>query len=260
MKTLLGIYRLMKIGVYIVGCLFMIAFVIPKSSPENRGRIIRRWARKLPEMIGIRIEHTGSLDCPEAFDSGITPNAIGRLLVSNHVTFLDPFVIDAVLPAGFVAKAEIGRWPVVGKIASAVGTIYIERSNKRALIGIAETMEKALREGRNVLVFPEGTTSDGLGLLKLHSNLFEASAKTEAPTIPLLVRYKKDGKPTTIASWTGHESLMTRLWAILCTKGLSVTVEILPTITGTNRHELCRLTSAAMSERLGIVDPLAETE
>ncbi len=237
----------------------MIAFVLPRASAQKRGRLIREWAGKLPRMIGIEINHEGSLDCPEAFDSGITPNQMGRLLVSNHVTFLDPFVIDAVLPAGFVAKAEIGRWPVLGRIASAVGTIYIERKNKRSLIGIAESMIKALNEGRNVLVFPEGTTSSGTGILKLHSNLFEASAKTGAMTIPLLIHYKKDGKPTTVTAWTGNESLMSRLWAILCSTGLSVTVEILPALTGDNRHELCKETSAAMSRALGVADPLAET-
>ncbi len=259
MKSLLGLYRLLKIGIYVVGCLFMIAFVLPHADAQKRGRLIRKWAGKLPRMIGIEIDHEGTLDCPEAFDTGITPNAMGRLLVSNHVTFLDPFVIDAVLPAGFVAKAEIGRWPVLGRIASAVGTIYIERSNKRSLIGIAESMIKALQAGRNVLVFPEGTTSSGQGLLKLHSNLFEASAKTGAVTVPLLIHYKKDGKPTTVTAWTGNESLMSRLWAILCSTGLTATVEILPTITGENRHELCRETSAAMSKALGIADPLAET-
>ena len=260
MNFLLGIYRLMKVGLYIIGCLWTVAFVLPGASPERRGRIIRVWAGRLPRMIGIRIEYEGTLDCPEAFDSGITHHSLGRLLVSNHVTFLDPFVIDAVLPAGFVAKAEIGQWPVLGRIASAVGTIYIDRSNKRALIGISETMETALRQGRNVLVFPEGTTSNGMGLLKMHSNLFEAATVTGAVTVPLLIQYKKDGVPTSIPAWTGHEPLFTRLWAILCSRGLSVTVHILPTLTATNRHVLCAETSAALSAKLGITDPLAQTK
>lgn len=260
MNFLLGIYRLIKIGFYIIGCLWTVAFVLPGADSIKRGRIIRVWAGRLPRMIGIRIEHEGTLNCPEAFDSGITPDSLGRLLVSNHVTFLDPFVIDAVLPAGFVAKAEIGHWPVLGRIASAVGTIYIDRSNKRALIGIAESMEAALRQGRNVLVFPEGTTSNGQGLLKLHSNLFEAAAVTGALTVPLLIQYKKDGVPSSIPAWTGHEPLFTRLWTILCTQGLSVTVHILPTLTATNRHVLCAETSAALSAKLGIADPLAQTK
>lgn len=260
MRSLLGIYRLAKIGLYIIGCLFMVAFVLPHSDPKKRGRLIRVWARKLPEMIGIVISHEGKLQCPDAFDSGITTGEIGRLLVSNHVTFLDPFVIDAVLPAGFVAKAEIGRWPVLGRIASAVGTIYIDRGNKRALLGIADSMEKALQQGRNVLVFPEGTTSSGTGLLKLHSNLFEASARTGAPTIPIVLQYKKEGVPTTIPAWTGHESLMKRLWAILCSTGLSVTVNILSPLVGDNRHELCQQTSVAMARKLGIEESVSETQ
>jgi len=258
MKTLLGIYRLLKMVFYIVECLFIVAFILPGCDDARRGRIIRVWARKLPERIGIRVDHVGELDCPEAFDTGITPKSLGRLLVSNHVTFLDPFVIDAVLPASFVAKMEIGGWPVIGRIANAVGTIYIERERKRSLLGIAEAMQKALLQGRNVLMFPEGTTSSGLSLIKMHSNLFEPAIRTGAETIPLLIQYKQNGVPTTIPAWVGDETLFSRLWTILCSTGLSVTVHVLPSLKAEDRHELCKMTSAVLSKQLGAPDPLAD--
>lgn len=258
MRSLIGCCRLVKLGWFVVCCLAIVFCVLSHVGPEKKGRIIRTWSGKLPRWLGIPVYLKGDVGCPEALDTGVTPGAMGRLFVSNHMTFIDPVVIDSVLPSGFVAKAEIAKWPLLGTITSAVGTIYIERGNKRALLGISDNMQDALKEGRSVLMFPEGTTSSGEGILPLHANLFEAAAKTGAPVIPLVIRYQIDGKDTTLASWVNNESLMTCLWRIVCAKNLSVTVNVLKPLTGTNRHALCEETSRAMSEFLGIEDPLAK--
>ena len=170
---------------------------------------------------------------------------------------LDVFVLNGLAPSSFVAKAEIARWPVFGMIASAVGTIFIERGNKRALLSIAERMERALGEGRSLLLFPEGTTSDGTGLLPLHANLMQAAAATGAPVIPIVLRYKSGDKITTRAAYVGDTGLFTCLWRILRTPDFKVEVKILEPVCGDNRHAICREVSAAMCRAIGVVDPLA---
>lgn len=258
MTTLRAIWRLIKLAAFVICCLYHVAFTLPKLTPEARGRMIREWSAKFGRWMEIKISHEGDVEDKEAFDTGITKGKLGRLFVSNHMTFLDPLMIDAVLPSGFVAKVEIASWPLLGRICSAVGTIYIERGNKRALLGIADNMGAALNEGRSVLMFPEGTTSDGTGLLKLHSNLFEAAARTGATVIPLVLRYRVNGVDTTRASWVGHEPLFNCLWRIVTTDNLELVVKILKPIQGDERHELCRKASAQMCQAIGCKDLLAE--
>lgn len=258
MRSLIGLWRLLKVMYVVLACIFVVKCVLPRVSVQRRGQLICLWCQRIVRYINCKVTLEGETLPEQVSDCGITENSIGRLFVSNHTTFIDPIVVDSVLPSGFVAKSDIANWPFFGPIVSGVGTIYIDRGNKRALLNISANMEKALHEGRSVLMFPEGTTSSGEGILKLHSNLFEAAVKTGAPTIPLLVRYKEEGKPTTLQAWTGHEPLLNCMWRILCAKNLTVSVTVLPTVKGENRRELCANASAAMAVAMGCKDPLVE--
>lgn len=252
--------RFLSVFVYTVCCLFLIAFVFPRSTDEKKGRIIRRWAGKLPRWLGIRVEVEGRIAEEAVHDCGITPGAMGRLVVSNHVSFLDIFSLDSVVPSAFVAKAEIAKWPVFGGIAKAVNTIFIERGNRKALLGIGSNMQKALEEGKTLLMFPEGTTSDGTGLLKLHANLFDAAAKTGAEVIPVVLRYKSRGEITTAPAYVGKVGLFERLWKVVNTPDLTILIKIgepIRPMAGEDRHSLCRRASAVMSAAIGVADPLA---
>ena len=251
--------RFLSVFVYTVCCLFLIAFVFPRSTDEKKGRIIRRWAGKLPRWLGIRVEVEGRIAEEAVHDCGITPGAMGRLVVSNHVSFLDIFSLDSVVPSAFVAKAEIAKWPVFGGIAKAVNTIFIERGNRKALLGIGSNMQKALEEGKTLLMFPEGTTSDGTGLLKLHANLFDAAAKTGAEVIPVVLRYKSRGEITTAPAYVGKVGLFECLWKVVNTD-LTILIKIgepIRPMAGEDRHSLCRRASAVMSAAIGVADPLA---
>lgn len=252
--------RFLSVFVYTVCCLFLIAFVFPRSTDEKKGRIIRRWAGKLPRWLGIRVEVEGRIAEEAVHDCGITPGAMGRLVVSNHVSFLDIFSLDSVVPSAFVAKAEIAKWPVFGGIAKAVNTIFIERGNRKALLGIGSNMQKALEEGKTLLMFPEGTTSDGTGLLKLHANLFDAAAKTGAEVIPVVLRYKSRGEITTAPAYVGKVGLFECLWKVVNTQDLTILIKIgepIRPMAGEDRHSLCRRASAVMSAAIGVADPLA---
>ena len=260
MHKLVAAVRFSSIFVYVICCLIIITFVLPFSKQQTRGRVIRRWARRLVDWLGVKLVIEGKLEDERAQDCGLTPDVGGRLLCANHVSVLDIFVLNAIAPSSFVAKAEIARWPVFGRIASAVDTVFIERGNKRALLGVGSEMQRALKEGRNLLLFPEGTTSDGTGLLRLHGNLMEAAVKMHAPVVPIVLRYRSGSEVTTNAAYTGSIGLFECVWRILNTKDFWVQATILEPMYGENRHELCRRVSATMCAHMGVPDPMAAVD
>lgn len=256
MHQMIGAARFVAVFFYTLCCLFIIACVFPFQKPQARARVVKSWSARLLRWLGVKVIVHGALDDAQLADCGITPDRVGRLIVSNHVSFLDIFTLNSVVPSYFVAKAEIARWPVFGLIARQVGTIFIERGNKRALIGIGENMQQALQQGCSLLVFPEGTTSDGRQLLKLHANLMESAVRTQADVLPMVLQYKVAGEPSTLPAYTGRTGLFECLWRVASTPEVSVDVHVLQARKGVDRHSLCRGVSADMAAALSVPDPM----
>ena len=125
---------------------------------------------------------------------------------------------------------------------------------------IANYINVPVEEGKTLLMFPEGTTSDGTGLLKLHANLFDAAAKTGAEVIPVVLRYKSRGEITTAPAYVGKVGLFECLWKVVNTPDLTILIKIgepIRPMAGEDRHSLCRRASAVMSAAIGVADPLA---
>ena len=260
MHKLIACLRFLSVFAYSVGALFVSLFILPGAEDTKRGRIVKSWNQRILRWLGVRVEPVGV----EAFDDlvrgcGVTKGRMGRLVVSNHISFLDIFSLNSQLPSSFVAKAEIAKWPVFGTITKAVGSIFIDRSNRRALVGIADRVGDELKLGRSILAFPEGTTSDGSGLLRLHPNLFEAAVRTGAEVIPVVLRYESHGELCREAAYTGKVGLFECLWHIVNIPDLTVRVTVLDPIKPEgDRRAVCAEVSAAMSRALGTPDPLAE--
>ncbi len=230
--------------------------LFPRFGEEAYRRQVQLWARAILRLIGIRVKVSG-VPLQRSENGGK-----GFLLLSNHLTFLDIFAIDAAQCSRFVAKAEIGKWPCFGAIARCVKTIFIERGRKRAILDIARKMEEALLAGENVIFFPEGTVGPGGCLLPLHANLIEAAVRTGAPLQPLVLRYTSRGERTDRVSYYGDISLFQCLWNIVTTPDAAVEVIGLEPIAaeGRNRHELCSEVSEKMAAALGVPDPGKETK
>ena len=259
MHVLIGAVRFAAVFVYILCCFVIIFGVFPFASPEGKGRVIRRWSARLLRWLGVKVKVVGSYaGDARVRDCGRTPGQGGRLIVSNHVSFLDIFALNSVMPSAFVAKAEIARWPVFGMIASSVDTVFIERGTRRSLLATAEAISAALAQGRNLLMFPEGTTSDGLALKKLHGNLMEGAVRRQAEVIPIVLRYKTHGQVTTTPAYVGDVGLFECLWKVVTMDELVLEIHLLSPRRGDNRHELCRLVSHDMCAVIGCEDPLAE--
>ena len=111
------------------------------------------------------------------------------LTVANHVSWLDIFVINAVAPMRFVAKADIRDWPLAGALCAGTGTIFIERNKRTALREAITIVKQALAAGDRVAVFPEGTTSDMQSIRAFHSNFFQVAIDEKLTVLPLAMRF-----------------------------------------------------------------------
>ena len=107
----------------------------------TRNRINHVWSRWVLRLCGARLRYRGPPLGDELAATGITPGSDGRLLLSNHVSWIDIFAINAAMPCRFVAKAEIVRWPVLGGMVAHSGTLFIERGRRRAVATMNEAVQ-----------------------------------------------------------------------------------------------------------------------
>ena len=169
---------------HIVGGLATTVFVFPWVGRGTRQRLIRRWCRQFLRMLEVEAR------VHWRHDGGMPGNV---LIVANHISWLDIFVLLSFQPARFIAKADLRRLPVVGRLIANVGTLFIERERRRDTHTVNRHTVEALARGDVVAVFPEGTTSDGTGLLKFHSSLLQSAVDANGHVQPIAIRYRTPG-------------------------------------------------------------------
>jgi len=185
--------RLLRVGAFLgvslsLACaLSGTAWALPQSRREGyRAKFVRAWSIAVCRILRIRVDVVGD-----------PPPAGRRLVACNHLGYADIPVLGSVLPAAFVSKAEVARWPVIGFLASAAGTVFVDREDRAAAGGFVEEMRRRIVNGGNLLVFAEGTSSRGESVLPFKSAPFAAVAG-EPGTCVLPVRLdlvEIDGMP-----------------------------------------------------------------
>ncbi len=144
------------------------------------------------------------------------------LVVANHLSYLDVIIISAAMPCFFVAKMEIDGWPYFGKAARTGGTIFVDRSSLESAMSVAEQISERLKLRVPVLLFPEGTSTDGAEILRFHSRLIDPATTAGAPITTAALRYLiEDGTEERELCWYGDESFATHLWKVLGVTGFS---------------------------------------
>jgi 1-acyl-sn-glycerol-3-phosphate acyltransferase len=235
--------------------LAIVLLVFPLCGLPARNRINRAWSRVLVAVCGARIVVDGEPIPERIAATGVEPWSPGRLVVSNHISWIDVFALNAALPCRFVAKAEIGRWPLLGPLVTRSGTLYIERGRRHAVASTNHSVRDHLKAGESVAIFPEGTTTDGRTLLPFHSNLLAPALEVGAPVWPIGIRYTDGGEPTDAAAFIGEMDLVTSLVKVLTARDLAIRITVLPAIPVEhhgNRHAVARAARAAIADALGI--------
>ena len=143
-----------------------------------RRQVFQRWARGVLRLLGVRTIVEGNGPIPPF------------VLVSNHLGYLDIVIYAALLPTRFVAKQEVRTWPVVGFLAWAMDTIFIDRTVRRDTVRVLDRVAQAIREGDGVTIFAEATSTAGQAVLPFRPALLEWAATTGAPVHYASVSYR----------------------------------------------------------------------
>ena len=172
--VLLVLHILIGIGIAFV------AFPLSRTQ-ARRNRINHWWSQWVLRLCGVRLRFSGQSLGDELSDTGIQAGRIGRMLLSNHISWIDIFAINAVMPCRFVAKADIVRWPIIGGMLAHSGTLFIERGRRSAVATMNVAVQGHLRAGESIGVFPEGTTTRGDRLLTVSFEPAGAGARDPLP-------------------------------------------------------------------------------
>jgi 1-acyl-sn-glycerol-3-phosphate acyltransferase len=246
-------WRLLRVTVHLFAGLLTCATVFPWTSDETHEKLVRRWSRKLLQIAKVAPSFK---DLSGASDNG-QHEWEHALIVANHVSWLDIFVMNAVHPCHFVAKSDIRGWPLIGWLCEKAGTIFLARGKQREVRRIYEGVVHQLQAGKRVAFFPEGTTSPQGTLLPFHANLFEAAVQAQVPIQPFAVRYLDDkGKLHPAADFIGDMTFVDSMKVILKAGGVRAELVRLPQIAteGAHRREIAQAARAAVALGLGMVE------
>lgn len=203
----------------------------------GRARLQRRCCRMVLGCFGVRVTTTG----------GPVRNLRGILVVSPHVSWLDVFVIGAVSPGTFVARADLISWPGIGALARMMRIIPIDRYSLRRLPAVVDMVAARLRAGRTVVAFPEGTTWCGRTHGRFYPALFQAAVDASRPVQPLQLTYHhQDGSPSTLPAFVGDDTLLASMRRLITARRTVAQVHVAALqLPGTDRRELAARCQAA---------------
>ena len=215
MNRLAACWKLVRALLHILVGFVTILLVFPRLSHERRELRIQVWSTKMLACLAITLVVKG-----QRVITG------PMLLMANHISWLDITALHAARFCRFVSKADIKQWPVIGTLATGVGTLFIERESRRDAMRVVHHMTERLRAGDVIGVFPEGTTSDGQSLLPFHANLFQAAIAADAPVQPVALQFvdQATGQISLAPCYVGDETLWRSLWRTLCTPGIAVVI------------------------------------
>ncbi|WP_067692456.1 lysophospholipid acyltransferase family protein [Nocardia jejuensis] len=225
----------------------LVHFATPR---RRRAALHARYARALLACCGIRVRIVDNMVAADPA-SGEKPKArsgfgesanAGVLVVAGHIGWTDVIALSAVEPLGFVARADLIDWPVLGAVARKVRVIPIERERLRQLPAVVRQIATRLSAGERVAIFPEGTTWCGRGYGRMRPALFQAAIDTGTPVQPLQLRYvDRHGELSTVPGFVGNDSMADSIGRILRSKGVVAEIVLQPLEQpGTDRHELAR--------------------
>lgn len=177
------------------GALVALCF-FPCCGDQRRLLLKQSWSAALLDALGVEV------------DADLTHRVPGALLVANHISWIDIFVINAVLPSAFVAKEEVRRWPLIGWLAAKNDTVFLRRGSRGHAKIINQQVATVLGQGKHVAVFPEGTTTDGRSLLHFHAALIQPALLAGRPVLPVAISYwEENGERSLAPRYDGDLSL-----------------------------------------------------
>ena len=236
------VWRGLRLAVHFAWIALGALVLYPSLGADARARLKQRWSQQILKILCVRFEALPS-DAPA-----------GCLIVANHISWLDIFVINALRPSAFIAKAEIRHWPFIGWLATRNDTVFLRRGSRGHAKVVNGQIDALLGDGVDVAIFPEGTTTDGTHLLSFHAALLQPAIETGRPLLPLALSYHDaHGERSLAPSFAGETTLAQCFSAIFACRSLTARLRPAPTIdtTGRTRRELSQAAHEAVATRLG---------
>ncbi|WP_455566493.1 lysophospholipid acyltransferase family protein [Nocardia gamkensis] len=243
----------------VAGLLLSFPFVNAVTPRGKRVPLQRGYARLLLGCLGMRlriVDNRGVVNERGVVDEGdaaLTPPGFGTaghgvLVVTGHIGWTDIVALASVQPLGFVARADMVDWPLIGKLAELMRVIPIERESLRQLPGVVAAVGARLAAGERIGVFPEGTTWCGRAYGTMRSALFQAAVDTGSPVQPVRLRYlDRHGVPCTVPAFVGADTFASSARRVLRSRGMVAEVVLEPVLEpGTDRRELAQRCEAVV--------------
>jgi 1-acyl-sn-glycerol-3-phosphate acyltransferase len=227
----------------------LLALIYPSVPVNLQKRIMHRWSVELLVVLHVRIRVTGDIKL-----GGITQG----LIIANHISWLDVFVMSSVLPMRFVAKSEVRSWPFIGWLCARADTIFIERNKRSDTIRTNIQAVEHLQKGNCMAIFPEGTTSDGKQIGHFHASLLQPAIDSQTPIYPVGIHYHDStNKPNYDAAYIGEMTFVESMWKILSSRDLHVRLTTAPPLAtqAANRRVLALEARRRIAHVLSIEPP-----
>lgn len=241
----MGVVRLLlraiPLGILLIIGLFLAFGVRPFLNPQQLLSVAGWFHRRLLNVLNVRVTVP------------TLPTLGHGLMVSNHISWLDIVVLGGSFHTFFVSKDEVRKWPLVGSLAKAAGTLFISRGNHQAQ-KIRQAMADRIGEQTFILFFPEGTTFEGIEVNRFHPRLFGAAIEAEEPVLPVALRYEHSPQPHPVVPYVGDDVFFTNLLKLLMAPKVEVTVHVGKPIPVANvqRKELATQAQQQVADLLGV--------
>ena len=234
--------RYARLGLHLLWGALSIAVAYPLLKDTARLWLKRRWSGQLLEILAIRL------------DTSLHGVTRGSLIVANHISWLDIFVLNAARPMAFVSKSEVRDWPLAGWLAANTDTLFLRRGRRTDAVETNARITAMLASGKDVAVFPEGTTTDGSQLQPFHGALLQAAIDCGRPVQPLALAYfDVTGQRSTVPAYAGETTMAQCLAAIIACRSLGVRLRPTPPIFAEtlSRREAATMARGAIAFQLG---------
>lgn len=242
MRALLALLKLTRCNLHLLHGMWTILTRFSSATHEQRSQHVADWSKRFLQLLGVSVRVNGQ------------PLQKGPLMVViNHVSWLDILVMLAAQPVCFVSKSEVRHWPVIGWLATHVGTLYIERTNRRDALRVVHQVAENLKAGHLIAIFPEGTTSDGKQLLPFHANLLQAAISANSPVQPVALRFlEADGRLSMSPIYVDDDTLLSSVWRMMCADPVTAQLDFLPSLPtdGMDRRALAAQLQEIISNQL----------
>jgi 1-acyl-sn-glycerol-3-phosphate acyltransferase len=192
LKTIRAFIRLLLFPTFTFwATVFILLFRLLRLPPKAILGVFNAWRKSQKLLLNIRVEASGTI--PQA----------GAIIMANHRSYLDVAMIPSKTPVVFVAKASVKKWPIVGWGADALRTIWVDRSDPNSRKETRIKIVDRLKRGYSVIIFPEGTTSVGPGVIEFNPGMFYAVAGSGIPIVPVAIEYQNQN-----VAWVGNDTFV----------------------------------------------------